>query len=62
MITRKGLLAVILAAIASLSLSGCRMMHELRPDRLWKLNHGLEGTPSDVWTTMNDTGSPPAAT
>lgn len=48
MIARKGIVVALLAAAAA-SLTGCQVLHELRPDQLWKLNHGIDGMKPDAY-------------
>jgi hypothetical protein len=40
---RKDILGVVLVSALAAGLSGCEMLHELQPHRLWKLNHGTAG-------------------
>lgn len=58
--SRKDILAAVLAAAIAAGASGCELMHEMQPHRLWKLNHGSPGMPADAWSyyPTNANGSP----
>ena len=53
---RKGLLFSLVAAVGAVSTSGCAMMHELKPHRLWKYNHGTSGMPPEDYFSSNHRG------
>ena len=71
MSTRKGILFSLIAAVWAVSSSGCasmdqmnpkRLLHNLKPHRLWKWNHGTPGMKPEDYQTLNnaDLNSPPA--
>jgi hypothetical protein len=48
--SRKDILVAVLTAAFAAGASGCEMMHELQPHRLWKLNHGSSGMPPEDYS------------
>lgn len=44
--------AILAVALVSFGLTGCAMLHELKPHNLQKLNRGVDGMPSDGYNTF----------
>jgi hypothetical protein len=47
---RKDIVVAVLAAAFAAGTSGCQMLHEMQPHRLWKWNHGTEGMPPEDYS------------
>jgi len=57
---RKDVVVAVLAAVLAAGTSGCQLMHELQPHRLWKWNHGSPGMPPEDYGVLPANSVSPA--